>query len=135
MEHVCNNHNGFDDDLFSQCAHQHLDAGDYAWIQNSSKASTKLENILLAKLLQRDVKQLSNTSQTSSLESFHSVTLMFIPKHTAYTYIGMKARTALAAMHWNANTGRSHAKTMNGTLRYQVDFKKANAGAPTVRKI
>ena len=47
----------------------------------------------------------------------------------------MKARTALAAMHWNANTKRLQAKTFDGTLRYQVDFKKANAGAPTVRQI
>ena len=127
MEHVCNNHDGFDDDLFSQCAHQHLDATACRakeWIENSSKASTKLEQILLPKLLQGDVKRLSTTSQTSSLESFHSVMLMFTPKHTAYTYIGMKARTALAAMHWNANTKRLQAKTFDGTLRYQVDFKK-----------
>ncbi len=57
-----------------------------------SEVAIKIESILTATTLKKDIKQLSKDVQTSSLESFHSVILGFAPKQTVYSYIGMTAR-------------------------------------------
>lgn len=81
-----------------------------------SKAATKLEKLLTPKLLQGDIKKLSTTSQTSALESFHSVMLMFVPKNTAYSNIGMKARYKQIAL---INTIFKNCEHTEHTVQYK----------------
>lgn len=59
---------------------------------SDSPAYKQMECIVTAPLLLKDIRQLSPSVQTYSLESFHSVLNGFAPKSTAFTYEGMKAR-------------------------------------------
>ncbi len=57
---------------------------------------TKPCELLVEKIMDRrlakDVMQLSPTSQTSSLEAYHSVILHFAPKMTCYSFLEMRSR-------------------------------------------
>jgi len=131
LEHVTNKHEGFEYPEFPRC--QHGPIAEREWLSPDSMAFIQLEKIMTVKLLLKDVGKLSRGVQTSSLESFHSVILKFIPKHTAFSYTGMQARNALAVMHWNANAGRLQAQAKSGRLRYSVDYPKAKKGDPSVK--
>ncbi|KAG0414761.1 hypothetical protein HPB47_008090 [Ixodes persulcatus] len=72
----------------------------------------------------QDIRQLSPSFQTYSLESFHSVLIGFAPKSAVFTYDGMRARTLLAVLHFNANAKRLQATTKDGQCRYKVKASK-----------
>ncbi|KAK1894167.1 Translation initiation factor 2 subunit beta [Dissostichus eleginoides] len=44
-------------------------------------------------------------------------------------------RLILAALHYNENSGRKHAKTSTGQLQYTVKFPKAKKGGHVVRRV
>ena len=52
----------------------------------------RLLEVLESPHLLKDVENMSPYYQTSTLESFHSTLLRFAPKHTAFSYMGMKTR-------------------------------------------
>ena len=54
--------------------------------------AVKLDGLINKATLLRSVRKLSPLHQTSSLEAFHSLLLQFVPKHTAFSYMGMHAR-------------------------------------------
>lgn len=51
-----------------------------------------VEKILINKRVLRDMETRRENDLTSSLESFHSVTLYFAPKNVVFHYIGMLCR-------------------------------------------
>lgn len=51
-----------------------------------------LENIILSTTLVKDIGKLSGGAQTAALESYHSLLLLFAPKHTSFSYLGMVTR-------------------------------------------
>ena len=57
-----------------------------------SKAYELLTDIIFNKHLLGDIKKLSPSQQTSSLESYHSVVNHFAPKLMAFSYVGMHCR-------------------------------------------
>lgn len=113
-----------------------------------SKACELLSDIILNKHLLDDIKKLSPSYQTSSLESYHSVVNHFAPKLLSFSYVGMHCRLActsyhhthihlftktlfrllLAAMHFNENFGRAQAVTKSGKERIQIVFPKQKQG-------
>ena len=58
-------------------------------------AYEKVQDILLAPHLLKDIEQLSPGHQTSSLEAFNSLVITFAPKSTSYSYVGMLCRLGL----------------------------------------
>lgn len=44
-------------------------------------------------------------------------------------------RTALACLHWNANAQRTQARTVEGTPRFRVSYRKSKSGEPSVSVI
>ena len=57
-----------------------------------TKPNEKLTDIVRKKTMCTDIKKLSNSHQTSNVEAFHSLLIHFAPKHTAFSYTGMKLR-------------------------------------------
>lgn len=56
------------------------------------KPYAEVEKVVKGRLLINDVKKLSPTEQTSSLESFHNVVCLFASKAVHYFYAQMEAR-------------------------------------------
>eukprot|EP00118_Oscarella_pearsei_P022098 m.252094 g.252094 ORF g.252094 m.252094 type:complete len:256 (+) comp40347_c0_seq9:790-1557(+) len=133
--HLHNIHEGHDH-LFPKCLHSTLpEARNKEWIMPHTPASVKLTKLIKAKKFCRDMGKLSPYHQTSSLESFHSLLIHFIPKSTAFGYHGMKVRQYLAALHYNENAKCVQALTTDGKERYVVKYPKYKKGDFIVRKI
>ncbi|XP_077564701.1 uncharacterized protein LOC144180190 [Haemaphysalis longicornis] len=106
-----------DSSLFPSCVH-------------GSKAYNKLKDVVTARVLLADMPQLSTSFQTYGLETYHSLMIHFVPKSRHYSYDGMKARTQLAALHYNENSARKQATTKDGTPCWEVKFPRARGGDP-----
>lgn len=84
-----------DTPAFPRCAHPPLEGEqrNKEWLEPGSTAAVKLEGVVTKASLLKDVKQLSPQHQTFSLEAFHSLILLFAPKHTGFSYLGMYSRS------------------------------------------
>ena len=51
-----------------------------------------LSDVILNKNLLDDIKKLSPSKQTSSLESYYSIVNNFVPKLLGFSYVGMQCR-------------------------------------------
>ncbi|KAM7286362.1 uncharacterized protein ISCGN_030184 [Ixodes scapularis] len=120
--HIINVHDGHEGSI-SRCMHGPLH--NKLWLNAESSAYQAFMKVALAPLLLRDIRQLSPSFQTYSLESFHSVLIGFAPKSTVFTYEGMRARILLAVLHFNANAKRLQATTKDGQGRYKVKASKS----------
>ncbi|XP_049517016.1 uncharacterized protein LOC119440580 [Dermacentor silvarum] len=127
LNHIQDIHS-HENELFPTCAHGDIEPR--AWLSEESKSFKQLKVIAASKQLLRDMPQLATRFQTYGLETFHGLILHFAPKSCQYSYEGMKARTQLAALHYNENSGREQASTKAGTLRWRVKFPKATGGTP-----
>ncbi|XP_077532196.1 uncharacterized protein LOC144144560 [Haemaphysalis longicornis] len=127
LNHLLGIHEGHSD-LYQRCLHRplHLE-----WLTADSAAYKQIKSIVTAPLLVKDIRQLSPDVQTYALESFHSVLNNFAPKSTAFTYEGMKARTLIAALHFNENTSRKQAETASGDPMWRVRPSRATPGTVT----
>ena len=59
---------------------------------SASQAYASLEKVLLERRFLADVSKMSTGEQTASLEAFHSLIIHFAPKHTAFSWLGMRSR-------------------------------------------
>jgi hypothetical protein len=57
-----------------------------------SKPAEILQDILNATHVRKDIKMLSPSMQTSSVEAFHSLIIQYAPKMFAFSYEGMWCR-------------------------------------------
>lgn len=101
-------------------------------VAKDSPAYKKIKNIVTAPFLLKDIRQISPRTQTYSLESFHSVFNGFAPKSAAFTYESIKARTLIAALHFNENSERRQGQTKDDVLMWHVKTSKARQGATSV---
>ena len=85
--------------------------------------------VLNTKLL-KDIAKITDFCHTGRLEVYHSMMLKYCPKREHFSYQGMVARTQLAAIDNNHNTGRRQAVIKSGAqeglARYKLCFPKAN---------
>lgn len=65
---------------------------------------------------------------TSYIEAFHSLIIMFSLKNGGFSFKGMMARLQIAAMHYNENARRTHARTATCELRYSIVYPKDKHG-------
>ncbi|KAK8761720.1 hypothetical protein V5799_027013 [Amblyomma americanum] len=129
LNHVQDIHSGHGK-VYDGC--QHGDLLPRKWIYAGTDAYSKLTFVLHNKRFLDDLRQISPSYQTSSLESFHSVINRFAPKGFSFSYHLMSARSALAALHYNENADRAQDRTATGALRWKKKHPKASKGKPVV---
>ncbi|XP_049520769.1 uncharacterized protein LOC125944391 [Dermacentor silvarum] len=89
LNHIQNKHCGHSKE-YANC--EHGDLLPRKWIFPGTDAFDKLRGIVENNRLLLDIKQVSPSFQTSSLESFHSVLNRFAPKSFTFSFHGMLAR-------------------------------------------
>ncbi|XP_067280190.1 uncharacterized protein [Pseudorasbora parva] len=125
-----------DDPSYPQCEHDIRQSTDRRkWFRPGSKALYAVEKILTNERMMKDIEKLSPHFQTSSLKSFHSVTLRFAPKKVLYPYLGKLCRLYLAGLHFNENSNRPPAKTSTGKPMCGLLFPKAKKRRYSVRPL
>ena len=118
-------------ELCHDCAHPPIPrnvARTKRWLRPGSPAHEALKEVGFDKTLLKDIQQLTCSCHTGTLEVYHSVQTKYLPKRQHFSYKGMVARTQLAALDHNANTGRAQATSSKGEsegeLRYKVVYPK-----------
>ncbi|XP_049512839.1 uncharacterized protein LOC125940560 [Dermacentor silvarum] len=127
LNHIQNKHCGHSKE-YANC--EHGDLLPRKWIFPGTDAFDKLRGIVENNRLLLDIKQVSPSFQTSSLESFHSVLNQFAPKSFTFSFHGMLARSKLAALHYNENADRVQHRTTVGKRQWAVKYPKARKGKP-----
>ncbi|XP_049516645.1 uncharacterized protein LOC125942505 [Dermacentor silvarum] len=94
------------------------------WLVEGSESFQRLKAILAAPHLLRDLPRASHKAQTFGLEAFHSLLIHFAPKSSKFTYEGMLARTKIAALHYNENSGRDILTDPSGAERISQRFSR-----------
>uniref|UniRef100_A0AAV2J5H9 Transposase n=1 Tax=Knipowitschia caucasica TaxID=637954 RepID=A0AAV2J5H9_KNICA len=119
---------------FPVCAHPPLEGEtrEKQWLEPGSLVSIKLESMAMRPMFVKDVRQLSPSHQTYSLEAFHALILHFAPKHTGFSFLGMYSRLLLAALHFNHNSNREVLRS-DGEVRHQVRYPRFMKGTAVVR--
>ena len=131
VHHSANIHSWDSADLYHECPHPPIpreEARTKRWLRPGSPAHEALKEVVFDKTLLKDIEQLTLNCHTGTLEVYHSVQLKYLSKRQHFSYKGMVARTQLAALDHNANTGRQQATVSRGEnegeLRYKVVFPK-----------
>ena len=131
VHHSANVHHWDSADLYHECAHPPIPrnvARTKRWLRPGSPAHEALKEVVFDKNLLKDIQQLTLSCHTGTLEVYHSVQTKYLPKRQHFSYKGMVARTQLAALDHNANTGREQATSSKGEsegeLRYKVVYPK-----------
>ena len=131
LHHVRNKHSWNDAELFRKCAHPCLTRREVkrkCWLKPGTPAYVALEEVVLQPKLLKDLANLTDFCHTGGLEVYHSMILKYCPKREHFSYKGMVARTQLAAIDNNHNTGRKQAVIQRGErvgeARYRPCFPK-----------
>ena len=129
VHHTANIHHWDSADHYHECPHPPIPrnvARTKRWLRPGSPAHEALKEVVFNKFLLKDILKLTLSCHTGSLEVYHSVQTKYLPKRQHFWYKGMVARTQLAALDHNANTGRDHATSSKGPnkggLRFKVVF-------------
>ncbi|KAG0435402.1 hypothetical protein HPB47_018509 [Ixodes persulcatus] len=116
--------------IYTRCFHEPITDGE--WLVPDTPAHARFVDVVTGKSLLKDLRQLSPDTQTSTLESFHSVLNSFAPKWAAFHTKGMLARTRVAALHFNENGDREQAISGAGQRQWKLKSPKAKKGHPIV---
>ena len=117
MHHTADIHSWDSADIYHECPHPPIprdEARKKRWLRPGSAAHDALREVVFDKTLLKDIQLLSLCCHTGNLEVYHSVQTRYVPKHQHFSYKGMVARTQLAALDHNANTGRQLATVTRG---------------------
>jgi len=108
IRHIQNKHEGHGH-TFPRCWHQTLSPKtihETVWFTPDSEPCHASEKIALDKKLLKDIANSSTFGQTSQVEGYHSLINQFAPKMYHFSFLGLKTRLLLAAMHYNENAER-----------------------------
>ena len=129
--HTAHIHSWDSADSYEECARQPIPsaiARTRRWLRPSSSAHNALKEVVFDKNLLKNIQQLTLCCRTGNLEVYHRVQTKYASKRQHFSYNGMVARTQLAALDHNANTGRQQATVSRGAnqgeLQYKVVFPK-----------
>ena len=126
VHHTANIHSWDSADIYHECPHPPIprdEARKKRWLRPCSAAHDALREVVFDKNLLKDIQLLSLCCHTGNLEVYHSVQTRYVPKRQHFSYKGMVARTQLAALDHNANTGRQQATVTRGANQGELQYK------------
>ena len=126
IHHITNLHSWNCADVFHECCHPPIPlnvARTKKWLVPGSPPHEALKEVVLGKKLLKDLEQLHLFCHTGSLEVYHNVLTKYAPKRQHFSHKGMTARTQLAALDHNANTGRQQAREERGGNEGEPRYK------------
>ena len=133
LDHTINKHKWSRNTHFHECSHRRISSSEakrVCWLKPGSPAHLALEEVVLNTKLIKDLAKLTDFCHTGRLEVYHAMMLKYCSKREHFSYQGMVARTQLAALDNNANTGRNQARVQEGEhagqARYKMCFPKAH---------
>ena len=94
------------------------------WSTPDSEPCDALEKIVLDKTLLKDIASSSAFGQTLHVEGYHSLINQFAPKTYHFSYLGLKTRLLLVAMHYNEHAERHQCQNTKGTPEFTLAFPK-----------
>lgn len=131
LYHVADIHSWDSANLYHECQHPPIPPDvnrAKRWLQTDSPPHKALRSIIFDRKLLQDIQKLNLCCHTGSLEVYHNVLMKYAPKRQHFSFKGMVARTQLAAIDHNANTGREQTRASKGDnaneLRYKLVFPK-----------
>ena len=124
--HTINVHSWENATSFGKCEHKLSleESQRKQLLKKCSSAHDALRAVVLNKQLLKDLDKLTDSSHTGNLEVYHALLTKYCPKRQHFSCNGMLARTQLAALDHNHNTGRGQATTSSGEMRYNMVFPK-----------
>jgi len=96
IHHAANSHSWDSAEIYHQCAHPPIPddaARRKRWLKCESEAHKALVKVVFDKTLLRNIRKLTKSCHTGSLEVYHSVQTSYVPKRQHFSYKGMVART------------------------------------------
>ena len=134
VHHISNKHSWDNAGLFTCCEHHILSIAEQRetqWLTPGSDAHIALEEVVFTPKLLKDMELVTEFHHTGELEIYHSMMLKYCPKRQHFSYKGMIARTQLAVLDHNHNTGRKQSVVnfgeAKGEPRYNVVFPKGRS--------
>lgn len=127
LYHTTNRHRWAGAIKFRRCQHRQLTRAEQKkkkWMAVDTSPYKALEAIVNDKKTLEDIQHLNKFCHTGQLEVFHSVMTKYCPKREHFSHPCMVARTQLAVIDHNHNTGRQQATTKGGELRYRSEYTK-----------
>ncbi|ESO88711.1 hypothetical protein LOTGIDRAFT_165496 [Lottia gigantea] len=127
LQHCVNVHHFECNNQFHACAHQPLTEMEQKkkkWSKPSSPAYHAIQDIIFDNSITKSLEKLTLFCHTGDLEVYHSMMLKYCPKRQHFSYDGMVARTQLAALDHNYNTGRKQATSSRGPTEGALKFNQ-----------
>ena len=126
LNHVVDKHRWENNKYFHKCGHGSLSRRKEKktkWLEDGSSAYIAIEEVVLNKKFLKDIEKLTEFHRTGELEVYHSLLLKYAPKRLHFSYKGMVARTQLAVIDHNSNTGRNQATVTRGKNKGEKKYK------------
>ena len=121
VHHVCGEHEWG----LSSCNHGPLvESEPKTYLKKGGEAAEALRQVVHDKKLVQKLSHYTTFRHTSDLEAFNSMQLKYVPKRTAFQYLGFTCRTMLAAIDHNIHSFRSPACTKDGRQIFKRKYSK-----------
>ena len=124
LYHITNQHIGKNARYSSNVSIPICNIEQRKWLPTGSCTYVALEKIVTDKIVLKDLHYLSDFSQISNLEVYHSLCNNFCQKRLCFTMYRMISRTMITVLHDNCNTNLPKVTTSDGTLRYKQIFQR-----------
>ncbi|XP_066303883.1 uncharacterized protein [Branchiostoma lanceolatum] len=127
LNHIGNQHQWSGNELFHRCAHLPLSREaerKKKWLEVESPAHKALQEVVMDRILLKDMGHMTGFKHTGKLEVYHNLVLKYASKRIHYQYPAMLARLQLSVIDHNENIGRRQARTSSGDPKRRLDYSK-----------
>eukprot|EP00112_Aurelia_sp_Birch-Aquarium-sp1_P016449 Seg373.5 transcript_id=Seg373.5/GoldUCD/mRNA.D3Y31 product="hypothetical protein" protein_id=Seg373.5/GoldUCD/D3Y31 len=109
----------------SSCNHGPLEESEpKTYLKKGSEAAEALRQVVHDKRLVQKLSHYTTFRHTSELEAFDSMQLKYVPKRTAFQYLGFTCRTMLASIDHNIHSLRCPVCTRDGRQIFKRKYSK-----------